>query len=90
MLDVAYIALGSNLHQGSALATGILGLFCIEAAWRERQWIREGAVAFGGVLALLAIPGGVSNLLSIRDHLHLDDEAGAQAVSAIFQPFLDA
>jgi hypothetical protein len=70
---IPLIALGSNLHQGAGLATGVLGLFCIEAGWREKQWVREGAIALGGVLALLAIPGGVANVLSIRDHLHLDD-----------------
>lgn len=70
---IPLIALGCNLHQGAGLATGVLGLFCIEAAWREKRWLREGAIALGGVLALLAIPDPMANIKSMRDHLKLDD-----------------
>jgi hypothetical protein len=73
LVPLPVIALGSNLHSGAAFATGLLALACLEAAWRERRWWREAAIATAGCAALLANPGGPANLLSLRDHLHLDD-----------------
>jgi hypothetical protein len=67
------IAIGMNLHAGASLSTGVLGLFCLEAMWRERRFVHDGLVALGGVLVLLLPPGGRTNIDSLRNHLHLDD-----------------
>jgi hypothetical protein len=67
------IAVGINMHAGAALGTAILGLFCIEAAVRERHWLREGLIATGAVLALFATPSIGANVVSLREHLHLQD-----------------
>ncbi len=70
---VAIIAWGGNMHSGAAFAAGILGIYCVEAAWRTRAWIREGAIALAGGAALLANPGGLANARYLLQHLHVDE-----------------
>ncbi|HLL54462.1 MAG TPA: hypothetical protein VK447_12995 [Myxococcaceae bacterium] len=70
LLAVPVVALGSNFHAGAIFGTGVLGLFCLEALLRERagRW-REVAIGLGGVLAVLANPGGVFTVTYAADHL---------------------
>jgi hypothetical protein len=63
LLCVPIIVFGSNGHSGAIFALGALGLFCVEAAWRERAWGREILIGLGGALALVANPGGLYNVL---------------------------
>ncbi len=66
------IALGSNGHTGAAFGTGVVGLFCLEAAWRDKAFLREAAIAAGAVLALFANPGGSALVRDLFAHLHVE------------------
>jgi hypothetical protein len=70
-LCIPLIALGSNFHSGAVFGAVALGTFCLEAAVRERRWVREVSLAAAGVLALIANPGGPSNVLYATSHLWL-------------------
>lgn len=69
---VFLIALGSNFHTGAAFGAGVLGLFCLEAALRERRFVREAVIAVAGVLALAANPGGLALLQDLFAHLYVE------------------
>ncbi len=75
MAAVALIALGSNLHTGVVFAAALLGLFCLEAGWRERRQRRSAAVelaiAASGVLGVVANPGGLFDARYLVLHLHV-------------------
>lgn len=70
------IALGSNLHAGAVFSSALLGLFALAAAIRERSvhgFLREGLIATGGILALMANPGGTYNLVYAFEHLRVTE-----------------
>lgn len=67
------LALASNGHAGAAFGVGVLGLECVEAAWRERAWRREALVALAGIGAVMLNPGGPANLLDMFAHLRVEE-----------------
>ncbi len=68
---VPLIAVGSNLHAGAIFSSVALGVFCLDAAVRERRWGREAGIAVAGGLALIANPGGPYNVWYALTHLRL-------------------
>lgn len=68
---VPLIALGSNLHAGAIFSSAVLGLFCVVTAAQERAFVREGAIAAAGVLALMCNPGGTYNVFYAVRHLSM-------------------
>ncbi|MBL8956564.1 MAG: hypothetical protein JNK82_37665 [Myxococcaceae bacterium] len=81
-LCVPLIALGSNLHAGAMFSTVVLGVFCLEALWRERRWARELAIGAAGGLALMVNPGGPYNVWYMATHLKLYDAIPIQELQS--------
>jgi hypothetical protein len=69
---VPLIAVASNFHAGAVFPWIVLAAFCVERAWAERAWLREGALAVVGGLALFANPGALFNLRDNLAHLQVD------------------
>lgn len=71
LLCVPVIALAANFHSGAILSLALLGLFCLEAAARDKKWGRELLIAGAGGTALLMNPSGPQNVLYAAHHLWL-------------------
>lgn len=67
------LAIASNGHAGAAFSAGVLALYGVESAVRERAWMREAAIAALGVGAVMLNPGGWTNLVDLFAHLRVQD-----------------
>lgn len=73
LIALALLVPAGNLHTGAIFAAFVLGAFSLEAFARDRRPLDLASCALAAPAAVLANPGGLSDLRYLVSNLHVDD-----------------